>query len=162
MKGSREKTYQNLIKKHRAAGDVESDPSKVYDAIKAKLTRFAESPMEKQMRVLSEWDNLSKGKLNALAFEAKWEEALAELETVGLARGERELTLNYLTKIGPNLAAEVQRDMRPWSDGKGGLTSRRAASWEECHVVCLELESLRQGGRALSSFPHVRPREERQ
>ena len=42
--------------------------------------------------MLSEWEGLSKGKLSGLAFEAKWEEALAELETVGLARGERELT----------------------------------------------------------------------
>ena len=70
----------------------------------------------------------------------KWEEDLAELESAGLARSEKELMLNYLTKIGPMLAADVQRDMRPWPDGSGGLVSRRAASWEECHVVCLELD----------------------
>ena len=75
--------------------------------------------------------------------------------TVGLARGETELTLSYLSKIGPNLAAEVQRDMRPWPDGSGGLVSRRAASWEECHVECHELESLKQGSRALNSFPNA-------
>ena len=85
------------------------------------------------MRVLSEWDKLSKGKQTALQFESQWEECLAELETVGLGRNDRELVLCYLTKIGPALAADVQRDMRPWPDGKGGISSRRCASWEECH-----------------------------
>ena len=74
MKGSRERTYQNLLKRHRALGDVENDPGKVFDVIKAKLMRFVETPTEKQMRVLSEWDNLNKGKQTALQFESQWEE----------------------------------------------------------------------------------------
>ena len=107
------------------------------------------------MRVLSEWDNLSKGKQTALQFESQWEESLAELECNGLGRNDRELVLCYLTKIGPALAADVQRDMRPWPDGKGGISSRLCATWEECHEVCLELESLKQGGRALTAFPNA-------
>ena len=99
LKGSRQKTYENLFRKHRALGEVETEPGKVFDIIKAKLLRFSETTMEKQMRVLSEWENLSKGKVSALAFEPQWEQALAELESVGLARTDRELTLNYLTKI---------------------------------------------------------------
>ena len=137
---------------NRSLVDVESDPGKVFEIIKAKLLRFSESTTEKQMPVLSEWENLAKGKMSVLAFEPMWERVLAELETVGLARGETELTLTYLSRIGPSLAADVQRDMRPWP---GGLVSRRAATWEECHVVCLELESLKQGGRALNSFPNA-------
>ena len=86
LKGPRQKTYENLIKKHRAIGEVESDPGKVFDIVKAKLMRFSETPMEKQMRVLSEWEGLSKGKLNGLAFEAKWEEALAELDSWSSSR----------------------------------------------------------------------------
>ena len=115
--------------------------------------RFSETPMEKQMRILNEWEHLENGKLSALAFEPRWEQALAELETVGLACNTLDLILNYLSKIGPSLAADVQHDMRAWPDGNGGLVSRRVASWEECHLVCLELESLKQGSRALSSFP---------
>ena len=153
LKGSRQKTYENLFRKHRSLGDVESDPGNVFEIIKAKLLRFSESTMEKQMRVLSEWENLAKGKVSALAFEPVWERALAELETVGLARGETELTLTYLSKIGPSLAADVQRDMRPWPDGSGGLVSRRAASWEECHVVCLELESLKTRWQGFELLP---------
>ena len=117
--------------------------------------RFVESNMEKQMRVLNEWEGLTKGKLSALQFEPQWEESLAELEAIGLARNERELCLNYLTKIGPALASDVQRDMRAWPDGKGGLVSRRVSTWEECHEVCLELESLKQGSKALVSFPNA-------
>ena len=86
LKRSRQKTYENLFRKHRSLGDVESDPGKVFEIIKAKLLRFSESTMEKQMRVLSEWENLAKGKMSALAFEPMWERALAELETVGLRR----------------------------------------------------------------------------
>ena len=37
LKGARERTYQNQLKKHRALGDVENDPGKVFDVIKAKL-----------------------------------------------------------------------------------------------------------------------------
>ena len=94
LRGSRLKTYENMIKRHRAIGEVESSPGKVFDVIRAKLMRFAETTIEKQMRVLSEWVNLSKGKLSGLAFEAKWEEDLAELESAGLARSEKELMLN--------------------------------------------------------------------
>ena len=155
LKGSREKTYKVLHKKHRTLGDVDADPGKVFDIIKARLMRFVESNIEKQMRVLSEWEGLTKGKLSALQFEPQWEESLAELEAIGLARNERELCLNYLTKIGPTLASEVQRDMRAWPDGKGGLVSRRVSTWEECHEVCLELESLKQGSKALVSFPNA-------
>ena len=31
LKGSRQKTYENLIKKHRAIGEVENDPGKAFD-----------------------------------------------------------------------------------------------------------------------------------
>ena len=155
LKGSRAKTYQVLHKKHRLLGEVDSDPGKVLSIIRAKLMRFVEGSMEKQMRVLAEWDNLIKGKLSALDFEPRWEGALAELESVGLARNVRELMLNYLSKVGPALAAEIQKDMRAWPDGIGGFISRRASTWEECHDVCLELESLKQGGKALNSFPNT-------
>ena len=129
LKCSREKTYKVLRKKHRLLGDVESDPGMVFEVIKAKLMRFVEGNMEKQMRVLNEWENLSKGKLSALQFEPQWEACLAELEAVGLARNERELMLNYVSKVGPAIAADVQRDMRAWPDGKGGFTSRRVSTW---------------------------------
>jgi hypothetical protein len=42
LKGSREKTYQVLRKKHRLLGEVDSDPGKVLSIIRAKLMRFVE------------------------------------------------------------------------------------------------------------------------
>ena len=89
--------------------------------------------MEKQMRVLAEWDSLLRGKLSALDFEPRWEGALAELESVGLARNVRELMLNYLSKVGPALAAEIQKDMRAWpvalaDSSVAGLAHGRSAT----------------------------------
>ena len=103
LKGSREKTYQVLHKKHRLLGEVDSDPGKVLGIIRAKLMRFVEGSMEKQMRVLAEWDNLIKGKLSALDFEPRWEGALAELEAVGLARNVRELMIIFVDESWPGL-----------------------------------------------------------
>ena len=51
LEGFKTKKYENLIKKHRALGEVENDPGKVFNVIKAKLMRFSETPMEKQMRI---------------------------------------------------------------------------------------------------------------
>ena len=152
LKGSREKTYKVLHKKHRLLGDVEANPGMVFNIIKTKLLRFIETPLEKQMRVINEWDNLSKGKLSALQFEPQWEEKLAELETAGLGRNERELMLNYLGKIGPQMQSDIMKDMRAWPDGTGGMVTRRVGTWEECHIVCLELESLKMGSKALNVF----------
>ena len=107
--------------------------------------------MERQTRVLNEWDVFYKGKLSALQFEPIWEEHLDELESVGLGKSQRELLLIYLKKVGPQMAADIQKDQRMWPDGSGGTESRRVATWEEARKVCVELESLRAGGRALAS-----------
>ena len=52
------------------------------------------------------------------------------------------------------MAAEIQKDMRAWPDGAGKLVSRGVATWEECHQVCLELESLKLNSKSLTTFSH--------
>ena len=134
----------------RASGEWTESPADAYRQIKERLLRFTETVTEKQMRVLKEWDDLFKDKKSALAFEPLWERAVAELENSGLARNPRELMLNYLSKVGPTLAREIQKDSRSWPDGDGGLIHRRVATWEECHQVAIELESMNANSRVLN------------
>ena len=149
LRGSKEKIYRIVYKKHRKLGTVAKDPDAVFAEIRERHMRFIETPMERQMRVLGEWDGLWKGNRSALQFEAVFEETITELELAGLAKNERELLLGYLQKIGPQLAAEVQKDVRSWTNREGLETSRRVSSWEEAHRVHVEIEAIKASGRAL-------------
>jgi hypothetical protein len=149
LRGSKEKIYRIVYKKHRKLGTVEKDPDVVFAEIRERHMRFIETPMERQMRVLGEWDLLWKGNRSALQFEAVFEESVTELELAGLAKNERELLLGYLQKIGPQLAAEVQKDVRTWTNSEGQTVSRRVSSWEEAHRVHVEIEGIKASGRAL-------------
>eukprot|EP00969_Alexandrium_andersonii_P184432 8148014-Alexandrium_andersonii.AAC.1 len=64
------------------------------------------------MRVLAEYEALWKGNKTARRFEALFEEAITELELVGLGRNDRELLLTCLQKVGPQAAAEIQKNVR--------------------------------------------------
>ncbi len=86
---------------------------------------------------------------SALQFEAIFEESVTELELAGLVKNERELLLGYLQKIGLQMAAEVQQDVRTWTDSEGREVSRRATTWEETHRIHAELETIKATGRAL-------------
>ncbi len=57
--------------------------------------------------------------------------------------------LGYLQKIGPQLAAEVHKDVRSLTDREGREASRRVSSWEEAHRVHVEIEAIKASGRAL-------------
>ena len=149
LRGSKEKIYKLIYRKHRRLGTVDEDPEEVFQEIRARHMKFTETPMERQMRVLGEFDALWKGQKTAHQFEAAFEEALTELELAGLAKNDRELLLAYLQKIGAKLAAEVQKDVRAWKGADGREVSRRAATWDEAHKVLCELEAITASGRAL-------------
>ena len=149
LKGNRAKTYRVAYKQARKRGEMQKDPMAVYVNIKEKLMRFVETPMEKETRILAEWDALHKGNLSALQFEPWWDKSLSDLAEVGLSRTERELFLAYLRKIGKQMATEIRKDQRPWPDGAGGHTSRRCCTWEEAHKVCIELEALNVDNKAV-------------
>ena len=150
LDGYKEKIYVLHIKKHRKLGTLEKDPDAVYQEIKSRHMKFVETAMEREMRVTAMWDNLWMGSKSALEFESAFEEAVMELELVGLSKNQRELLLGYLQKVGPKRASAIQKDARPWA-GPGGETQvRRVVSWEEAHRVLNELEGLEAGGRALA------------
>eukprot|EP00969_Alexandrium_andersonii_P073186 3228965-Alexandrium_andersonii.AAC.1 len=66
--------------------------------IKNRHMKFTETPAAKQMRALAEHEALWKGNTTARRFEALFEEAITELELVGLGKNDRELLLTYLQK----------------------------------------------------------------
>ncbi len=89
LRGSKEKIYKLIYKTHRRLGTIEEDPDQVFEEIKARHMNFVETPMERQMRVLAEFDGFWKGSKTAHQFEATFEEAITELELTGLAKNER-------------------------------------------------------------------------
>ena len=107
----------------------------MFDEIRSRHMKFVETPMEKQMRLTTEWDGLWKGNLSGHQFEALFEEAITELELAGLAKNQRELLLGYLQKVGPQWAAEIQKDVRSWTSADGETSVRRVATWEEAHKI---------------------------
>ena len=114
--------------------------------------RFLETSTEKQLRVRSEWHNLSKTRgMNSLQFEAEWEQVHADLEEVGLGLSPLEKFLAYIVKVGPPLSETIRMDRRPRTDGSGGHTTRLPETWEECHQVLCEIEGVRAGSRAFTA-----------
>ena len=149
LKGTKEKIYKLLVDKHRKLGSLERDPDKVFEVVRTRLMKFSESDLERQMRVKGEWDQLWKGQRTGLEFEASFEEAITELELAGLGKSCLDLKLDYLSKVGVTLAAEILKDSRLWENEDGSKSVRKVESWEECHKVLLELEAVKAGGRAL-------------
>ena len=149
LKGTKEKVYKLIVDKHRKLGSLERDPDKVFEVVRTRLMKFSESDLERQMRVKGEWDQLWKGQRTGLEFEASFEEAITELELAGLGKSCLDLKLDYLSKVGPALAADILKDSRLWESDDGSKSVRKVESWEECHKVLLELESVKAGGKAL-------------
>ena len=152
LHGSRRAIYENIFKKCKGSDGLIEDADAVYKLIKLRLLRFCETAMGKQLRIRRDWDSLSKGRnMNALQFEAKWEELLADLEECGLGKTELDKFLAYVEKMGPQVGEEIRKDRRPRLDGTGGLTTRAPKSWEEAHEVLVELENPRAGTKAQAS-----------
>ena len=86
LKGTKEKIYKFQVVKFRKLGTLDSDPDGVFESIRARLMRFSESALERQMRVKAEWESLWKGNKTGLEFEAVFEEAVTELELAGIGK----------------------------------------------------------------------------
>ena len=77
--------------------------------------------------------------MSAIQFEAEWEQVHADMEEVGQGVNAREKFLAYIVKIGGKVAEAIRMDRRPRPDGIGGLVTRVAETWEECHEVLCKL-----------------------
>ena len=150
--GSRLKIYENVYKSQKAALVTEDGAGETYRLIKKRLFRFLETATEKQIRVQNEWEALYRHKgMNAMQFEAEWERINCELDEVGLGKNPLEKLLAYIMKVGTPVSETIRMDRRPRKDGAGGLTTRLPDTWEECHEVLRELESMKAGSKAFQS-----------
>ena len=103
LEGHKKKIYKMVVQTHRRAQTYTQDPDAVFEEIKDRHMKFAETKLERQMRWKSAWKELTKGNKSAMDFEVEFEMALTELELAGLARSETDLQLDYLLMIGPSL-----------------------------------------------------------
>ena len=104
------------------------------------------------MRVRREWDNLVKTRqMTALQFEAEWEKVHADLEECGLGLSPTEKFLGYIVKVGPPYSESIRMDRRPRPDGNGGIVTRLPETWEECHEVLVEHETIKAGTKAFNA-----------
>eukprot|EP00969_Alexandrium_andersonii_P154791 6842834-Alexandrium_andersonii.AAC.1 len=56
LRGSNEKAYKLVHRKHRKLGALTDGPDAVFEEIKNRRMKFTETPVEKQMRVLAEYE----------------------------------------------------------------------------------------------------------
>ena len=116
LRGAKEKIYTNMQKKFKKTNLWQDSPEECYGLIKSRMMKFVETPLEKQTRLQQEWSELWKGRRAALQFEPLFEELVTELDAAGLGKSAVELKVEYLRKVGAQLAAEINKDMRPWPD----------------------------------------------
>ena len=60
LSGSRKTIYENVVRAMKTQMCTDDGPGEVYRTIKKRLLRFLEPPTEKQLRVKTEWVNLTK------------------------------------------------------------------------------------------------------
>jgi hypothetical protein len=121
LSGSRRQIYHNVWKAKKSLLDTDIGCGDIYRSIKARLYRFLETSTEQQLRIKTEWYNLSKGRnTTAIQFEASWEQITAEFDEVGLSVTPLHKFLEYIRKVGPPASEQIRMDRRPRDDGKGG------------------------------------------
>ena len=140
------------MKAKREILDTVKGPGEIYRAIKERLFRFLETMTEKRLRARREWESLVKTRqMTALQFEAEWEKVHADLEECGLGLKATEKFLSYITKVGPPYSESIRMDRRPRPDGAGGYVTRLPETWEECHEVLVEHETIKAGTKAFNA-----------
>jgi hypothetical protein len=151
LRGSRSEIYDNVKKICTEDGSFSKDPEKVYDLIKGKLLRFRKTYEEKQTIALADWTNLYKNNLTALEFETRWERVINRLRKYGLERGSQELLLGYYCKISRPAAKEIKKDRRVYANDDGTEVVRQCITWEEAHLLAIEIEEDNAATRAITN-----------
>merc|ERR1711978_805281 len=118
LKGSRRKAY-DVIRDEARRTKVHQDehgewvtewnalPALVYKRVITELKTFQETPMERQQRVDSANDQLTRGSLTARQFLPLFRSAIADLEKEGVGKSERDYLLASLRKVGNPWRAEI-------------------------------------------------------
>ena len=149
LKGVKRTVYDNVVKSHEY-DSTPPEPEVVYKEIKDALMCFSETPMEKTVRVRTEWRTFEKTRhMGALEFRTKFYKYTAQLEEVGMPSTAAEKLMSYFEKVGPSMSQIIRLDRRQRPDGSGGTTERLPETWEEAHAVWVELEAAQAGTNML-------------
>ena len=153
LEGRQKRRYQTIIKGARNAGEFDAAPATVLDRVVVQLkSSFHETEEARAVRAKRRYEDLTKGRDRFQDFQAAWREALADLAEAGIVRGEKDLLLDYIAKLGGNLKERILQDTRFWpvNPGPGESASfRKAKSWKEAAVIAKDARSLSEASRAL-------------
>ena len=72
--------------------------------------KFVETPLAKRTRLQQEWSDLWRGRRTALQFKPMLKEIVTEPDRAGLGKSTVTLKVEYLRKVGPALAADINKD----------------------------------------------------
>ena len=143
--------YDNIVKECERDGTKEARPDVVYAKVKAALMQFAETAMEKQVRISQEWNGLAKSRdMSSLEFQTKFIRLTTQLEQIGMGLTRKSKYMSYLTKVGGPINETIRLDRRQRPDGAGGTSERLAETWEEAHAVLQEIEAVKSGSKILN------------
>ena len=83
--------------------------------------------------------------------ETRWERVIRKLARFGLERGTQELLLGYYCKIAKQTAREIKKDRRTYANADGTETVRQCATWEEAHLLAIEIEEDNAATKAITN-----------
>ena len=153
LKKSRHQTYQLWKDECRKSNLLESSPEECYTGLWFRLEEFKESMLEIQTRLQREWDALQKGHQSGVQFFPRFQKLVTDMARYGLGKGDTELLLAYLVKVGPHAKKEILKDKRTYTDADGAVLIGQVKTWREAHKVLLENEAIDVGSKALAVAP---------
>ena len=87
--------------------------------------------------------------LSAAKFHPKFQKLVTELGRYGLAKGDTELLLAYLNKVGVSLKKMVLQDKREYARDNDSSEVHAAKACKEPYRVVMELEALDTSAKAI-------------
>ena len=157
--GTVRQAYDNIVKKHERAAEQGKpiwDESQLYGELykefKAYQLQFVKNPHEKLAEVMDTYQKIRRHKdEDFTSWKLRWERKLADLEEMGIQKGEQELLLEYLARVGSHAADEIRRDktMYPGDEkNEAGFPEPRGPkTWREADAVARKIERERRVNR---------------
>ena len=102
-----------------------------------------DAPIVPRLAILREYyDHLEEMGVSVVQFSPLFEKAIANLNRLGIGKGERDYYLSYLVKVGLEYKKIILKDRREYPGVDGVMRTRAAETWQGAHAVLLEHEGL--------------------
>merc|ERR1711965_372108 len=151
--------YDNIFKKHerlaeqgKAIWNEAQLYSELYKEFKAYQLQFVKNRDEKLADVMESYNRLRRAKdEDFTSWRLRWERKLADLEEMGIQKGEQELLIECLSRVGSRAHDEIRADRRMYQDdekNKSGFPEPRGPkTWQEADEVARRIEKDRRISR---------------